>query len=107
MISIESESANQAMGLNRQEHSGLPVCSEIIFSNHKNVLKKKQKKWQTKLLGKITFIKTFLKEDEKILLITTGCSNTSFLEQFLTGLIFVYMKRSLFVFTNKRIFHIK
>ena len=103
---MESVLANQSMSPNEQEIFGLPVSGEIIFSNHKNVLKKKQRKRQTKMLEKITFIKTFLKEDEKIFLITTGCSHTSFLEQFLTGWTFVYLKRSLFVFTNKRIFHI-
>lgn len=103
---MKSVPENQSMIPDEQEIFGLPVCGEIVFSNHKNVFKKKQRKRQTKLLEKITFIKTFLKEDEKIFLITTGCSHTPFLEQFLTGWTFIYLKRSLFVFTNKRIFHI-
>jgi hypothetical protein len=38
--------------------------------------------------------------------VTTGCSPVSFIEQLLTGLIVFALKRSLFVFTNKRILHI-
>ena len=85
---------------------GLPVDRNIIFSNHKGTYKQGIEKRQTKLLQKISFIKPFLKEDEKILLVTTGCSPISILEQLLTGWIVFYLRRSLFVFTNKRIFHI-
>lgn len=85
---------------------GLPVDRNIIFSNHKNTYKQGIEKRQTKLLQKISFLKSFLKEDERILLVTTGCSPMSIMEQFLTGWIVFYLKRSLFVFTNKRIFHI-
>jgi hypothetical protein len=98
--------ANQLIHSQDQNLFGLPVNRETIFSNHKNVYKKRVEKRQTKLIKKIPFIKSFLKEDEKILLITTGCSPTSILEQLLTGWIFIYLKRSLFIFTNKRIFHI-
>jgi hypothetical protein len=84
----------------------LPVDSEFLFSNHKKIYKKGIEKRQTKLLKQISFIKPFLKEGEKILLVTTGCSPMSFLEQFLTGWIVFYLKRSLFVFTDRRIFHI-
>jgi hypothetical protein len=97
---------NQPIHSQEQNLFGLPVNRETIFSNHKNVYKKRVEKRQTKLIKKIPFIKSFLKEDEKILLITTGCSPTSILEQLLTGWIFIYLKRSLFIFTNKRIFHI-
>jgi len=89
-----------------QDVLGLPVDRNIIFSNHKDTYKQKIEKRQTKLLQKISFIKSFLKEDERILLVTTGCSPMSIMEQFLTGWIVFYLKRSLFVFTNKRIFHI-
>ena len=98
--------ANQPIHTQEQNLFGIPVNRETIFSNHKNVYKKRVEKRQTKLIKKIPFIKSFLKEDEKILLITTGCSPTPILEQFLTGWIFIYLKRSLFVFTNKRILHI-
>lgn len=91
-----------------QENSifGLPVSPRIIFSNHKKVYKKGIEKRQTKLMKKITFLKPFLKGDEKILLVTTGCSPVSLLEQLLTGVIVYHIKRSVFVFTDKRIFHI-
>lgn len=79
------------------------MCSSPII---KNVRKKRIEKRQRGLIEKLGFLKTFLHEDEQILLVTTGCSPTSFLEQFLTGWIFIYLKRSLLVFTNKRIFHI-
>ncbi len=85
---------------------GLPVDRNIIFSNHKGAYKQGVEKRQTKLFQKISFLKPFLKEDERILLVTTGCSPMSIMEQFLTGWIVFYLKRSLFVFTNKRIFHI-
>ena len=85
---------------------GLPVDRNIIFSNHKGAYKQGVEKRQTKLFQKISFLNPFLKEDERILLVTTGCSPMSIMEQFLTGWIIFYLKRSLFVFTNKRIFHI-
>ena len=84
----------------------LPLDSEAMFSNHKGVYRKRIEKRQTKLLKKIPSIGKFLKDDERILLITTGCSPVSILEQLLTGWILVYTKRALFVFTNRRIFHI-
>ena len=85
---------------------GLPVDRNIIFSNHNGAYKQGVEKRQTKLFQKISFLKPFLKKDEKILLVTTGCSPMSIMEQSLTGWIIFYLKRSLFVFTNKRIFHI-
>lgn len=85
---------------------GLPIERDVIFSDHQNTFKKRVEKRQSKLLSKISFLKPFLQEGEKILLVTTGCSPMSFLEQFLTGWIVFYLKQSLFVFTNKRIFHI-
>ena len=100
------ESPNQEIITYEQNVSVLPIDHEIMFSNNKNVYKKRIEKRQNKLLKKITFIKNFLDEDEKIYLITTGCSPASFLEQWTVGWIFIYLKRSLFVFSNKHIFHI-
>lgn len=88
------------------ELQDLPYNREIIFSNHKNIYKKGIEKRQKKLLKKCAFIKPFLMEDEEIYLITTGCSPISVLEQFFMGWVVFYAKRSLFVFTNKRVFHI-
>lgn len=103
---MKSDSPKQALSPHNQKVFGLPLDSEIIFSNHKDVYKKRIEKRQTKLLKKTTFLNNFLKEDERILLITTGCSPASILERFLTLYMFIFLKRSLFVFTNKRIFHI-
>jgi hypothetical protein len=58
------------------------------------------------MLNKIPFIEPFLHENETILCVTTGCSPVSLIEQLLTGWMVFYLKRSLFVFTNERIFHI-
>ncbi len=84
----------------------LPIDKSFLFSNHKGIYKKGVEKKQTRLFKKIGFIKPFLKNDEKILLVTTGCSSTSIIEQLTTGWVFYYIKRSLFIFTNKRIFHV-
>ncbi|HUI92355.1 MAG TPA: hypothetical protein VLX68_08940 [Chitinivibrionales bacterium] len=84
----------------------VPIDREIMFSNHKGEYKKGIEKRQTKLLGKMSFIKPFMAQDEKILLITTGCSPMSVLDHLLTGYLVYYLKQSLFVFTNKRIFHV-
>ena len=103
---MESDSTGQAVNHIHEDFFGLPLDRETLFSNHKGKYKKGIEKRQKKLLQKVTFIKRFLQEDEKILLMTTGCSPTSIFEQFLTGAIFIYLKRSLLLFTNKRIFHI-
>lgn len=86
--------------------AGLPVDRDGIFTNHKGVYKKSVEKRQTKLLHKLAFLKPFLEDGERILLVTTGCSPMSYLEQFLGGTGIFYLKRALFVFTTKRIFHV-
>ena len=103
---MKSNSVNQAVTPHQENAFALPLDREILFSNYKGDYKKGIEKRQTKLLKKTPFLKNFLNEDERILLITTGCSPTSFLEQLLTGWIFIYLKRSLLIFTNSRIFHI-
>ena len=85
---------------------GLPVARDILFSNYKGVYKKRIEKRQRRLIVKIAFLKPFLRKGEKILLITTGYSPLDSLAQYLTGFVFVYLKRSIFVFTNYRIFHV-
>jgi hypothetical protein len=98
---MKSDSANQPVIPHEGVHSDLPLVREIIFTNHKNAYSKRIEKRQKKLLKKIPLLKNFLREDEKILLVTTGCSPASLLEQMLTGWIFIYLKRALFVFTDK------
>lgn len=78
-----------------REASGLPIDTVVMFSDHKNRHNKGREKRQTNLMRKISFIKPFLDKDETIMLLTTGALRC-----------FPYGIRSLFVFTNKRIFHI-
>jgi hypothetical protein len=85
---------------------GLPVDRDTLFSNHKEIYKKGVEKRQRKLFVKLSFLKPFLKDGEKILLATTGYSPINSLPQYVTGFSLVYLKRSLFVFTNYRIFHV-
>ena len=86
---------------------GLPVDTGILFSNHKGVYKPGIEKNKTKLLKKLGFLANFLDADEKIVFVTAGCSPYSTLEQLTVGAVWVaVLKRSLFVFTNKRLFHI-
>ena len=85
---------------------GLPIDRDLMFSNHKGIFKKRIEKRQRKLIVKLAFLKPFLKRGEKLLLVTTCYSPLSSLGQYLTGFIFVYLKRSLLVFTNMRVFHI-
>lgn len=85
---------------------GLAIDPNVLFTNHKNIYKAGIEKRQTKLLKKVPFLERFLKEDEKIIHITTGCSPMSILEQWLMGLWIFYIKRCLLVFTNKRVLHI-
>jgi hypothetical protein len=84
----------------------IPVNSDVIFSNHKNKYKKKIEKRQRSMIVKTTFIKPFLEDGENILLLTKGYSLFNTLEKFVTGWLFICLKRSLFVFTDRRIFHI-
>ena len=86
---------------------GLPVDTRILFSNHKGVYQPGIEKNKTKLLRKLGFLANFLDADEKIVFVTTGCSPYSTFEQLTMGAVWVtLLKRSLFVFTNKRLLHI-
>jgi len=101
-----AEAAFDPVGMLGPQIFGLPVDREILFSNHKDVYKKRVEKRQRKLIVKISFLKPFLKKGEQVLLVTTGYSPLNSLAQYLTGFVFVYLKRSLFVFTNYRILHV-
>ena len=103
---MTQEMQNVMSSSSRQDIFNLPVNTDVMFSNHKNIYKPAIEKRQRKLLKKISFIKPFLHDSETILCISTGCSPASLIEQFLTGWIIYYLKRSLFIFTNERIFHI-
>jgi hypothetical protein len=101
-----SDTAFEPTGIMGQQIFGLPVDRKTLFSNHKKVYKKRIEKRQRKLIVKLPFLKLFLKRGEQILLITSGYSPLASQAQYLTGFVFVYLKRSLFVFTNHRILHI-
>jgi len=101
-----AEKAFEPTGLMEPQIFGLPVDRETLFSNHKKIYKKRIENRQRKLIVKLPFLKPFLKRGEKILLVSTGYSPITSLAQYVTGFLFVYLKRSLFVFTNHRIFHV-
>jgi hypothetical protein len=101
-----AEKAFEPTGMMGPQIFGLPVDKETLFSNHKKIYKKRIENRQRKLIVKLPFLKPFLKRGEKILLVSTGYSPITSLAQYATGFLFVYLKRSLFVFTNHRIFHV-
>jgi hypothetical protein len=101
-----SNTAFEPAGIMGQQIFGLPVDRKTLFSNHKKVYKKRIEKRQRKLIIKLAFLKPFLKRGEQILLISTGYSPLASLAQYVTGFVFVYLKRSLFIFTNHRILHV-
>jgi len=101
-----AEPGYQPVGPAGPQIFGVPIERDIIFSNHKGAYKKRIEKRQRKLFVKISFLKQFLRRGEKILLVSTGYAPLGSLAQYLTGFLFSYLKRSVFVFTNYRIFHI-
>jgi len=84
----------------------LPFDADTMFADHNGAYKPRIEKKQRKLAEKVKFLKEFLEDGEQLLAITTAVSPTSFLEQWTTGFIFVYIKRCMLVFTDRRIFHI-
>jgi hypothetical protein len=101
-----AEEAFEPVGMMGPQIFGLPVDRQILFSNHKEIYKKRVENRQRKLIVKLPFLKPFLKKGEKILLISSGYSPINSLPQYATGFLFAYLKRSLFVFTNFRILHV-
>lgn len=86
---------------------GLPVDTAILFVDKKGVYQPRIEKQRTKLLQKLGFLAKFLEADEKIVFATTGCSPFTMLEQMTMGAAWLMaVKRAVFVFTNKRLFHI-
>lgn len=82
---------------------GVPVERNTIFSDYKGNYKSRIEKRQRRLIVKTAFIKFFLHHDERIHCLTTGYSPISTIEQLLTGIAFLFLKRAIFVFTEKRI----
>jgi hypothetical protein len=92
--------------MNDYTNLGLPIDQNIMFSDHEGDYKQGIENRRAKLIKKISFIKPFLKSDEKIIMVTEGCSPFSTAEQLVTGWGIFYLKRAFFIFTNKRIFHV-
>lgn len=85
---------------------GFAADLEFMFSDHKGRHKAGREKRQRKLARSAPFLGRFLEPGEKVMLLCTGCSPMGVFEQLLTGAIIVYLKRALFVFTDRRVFHI-
>ena len=101
-----AEKAFEPIGIMESQIFGLPVDRNTLFSNHKNIYKKRIENRQRNFIVKLPFLKPFLKTGEKILLVSTGYSPIASPAQYATGFLFVYLKRCLFVLTNFRIFHV-
>ena len=86
--------------------SKIPIDTQFMFSNHKNVHKAGIEKRQRKLLRKIPSIGAFLAPDEKVLLVIPCISPTSFFEQWSMGWVFMIVNRALLVVTDKGMFHV-
>ena len=85
---------------------GMSVDKDIMFSNHRGRQRSGIAKRQRKLVTKVSFLRSFLEPDEIILLVTTGHSPPTVLEKFGIGWLFLYLKRSILVFTDRRVFHV-
>ena len=76
-----AEEAFEPVGMMGPQIFGLPVDRQTLFSNHKEIYKKRVESRQRKLIIKLSFLKPFLKTGEKILLISTGYSPLNSLPQ--------------------------
>jgi hypothetical protein len=102
---VETLSPNFVTG-NTGALKGLPCVPEITFTDHKGARRPRIEKRQRQLAGHLSFLRDFLEDGEKVLVITTAVSPSSILDQLTTGYIFAYIKRCLLVLTNKRIVHV-
>jgi hypothetical protein len=94
------------IGVIQQKIFGIPVDRQVLFSNHKKAYRKSIEKRQRNLIMKVTFLKSFMRGAEKVLCITTCYSPVTLLEKIGIGWLFIYLKRSLLVFTDQRILHV-
>lgn len=106
MVQTRKTGPPGAAGVLQQKIFGIPVDRKFLFSNHAGVYKKGVEKRQRKLIIKISFLKPFLKAGEKVLLVTTAHSPVTGFERLGVGWLFVYLKRCLLVFTDRRVFHV-
>lgn len=106
MAEKKKRSSTGTIGIVQEKIFGLPVDRNVLFSNHKNVFKKKIEKRQRKLIIKMSYIKPFLRNNEKVLCVTTGHTPVTILEKLGIGWLFIYLKRCLLVFTDQRVLSI-
>ena len=106
MTGQQTSPSTGIIGVIPQKIFGLHVDRDILFSNHKRVYKKGIEKRQRKFIIKVPFLKPFIRDNERVLCVTKGHSPITLFEKLGIGWLFVYLKRSLFVFTDQRIFHI-
>ena len=85
---------------------GFPINPDVMFTDKKSRHHNRIEKRQRKFLEQCRFLAPFLEPGETIQRITTGCSPISIWEQLLSGWIVFYMKRAMFIFTDRRIFHV-
>lgn len=85
---------------------GLPIDEDIMFADHAGNHKPRIEKKQRKLLDKVDCLNGILEDGEDIKMLTVAVSPTSLMEQLTTGVIFLYIKRSILVFTDRRVLHI-
>ena len=87
--------------------SGLPVDTMLLISDGKRTGAKTISKKRRQLLENARCLVRFLEPHEKIVFITTGCSPFGKRERRAhAGIFLLNVKRSLFVFTDRRILHI-
>jgi hypothetical protein len=97
---------NQRNGSGTEEIFGIAINPAVLFSNHKSVYKRRIEKRQRKFIEKLSYLKPFLRPDERVTCVTTAHSPMTILEQWLMGWAIFFLKRCLLVFTNKRVLHI-
>lgn len=85
---------------------GLPVERHLIFANASGHYKKRMETRQRKLISRVAFLRYFMHYGEKLLSLSTGYSPIGILEQLVTGPLFLFFKRAIFIFTDKRIIHV-
>ena len=85
---------------------GLAINAEVMFADHKGRHKPRIEKRQRKLLSQMSFLSDFLQEGETIQVVTTAVSPTTFIDQWTTGYIYMYIRRCFLIVTDRRILHV-
>ena len=83
---------------------GFSIDADVMFSDRKGRYKKVIERRQLKFARSLPDLDRFMEEGERARIIARGCSPMGLMEQIITGTVIVYIKRALFVFTDRRIF---